>query len=238
MTGQSEILDYFQQFMSDHKIQLFDKIAQERTRHFTFILEDLFHPHNASAVLRTCDCFGIQDIHMIENHHQFVNEKDISLGSAKWLSINHYNDFDSSSPRCFDQLRAQGYTIAALSPHHNDVLIEDYPIEQKTAFVLGAEKNGLSDYSLNNADVYIKVPIYGFTESYNVSVTAAMVMHDAVQRLRKSELDWKLSEKEQWAVKLAWTLNSIRSSRKLVRHFLKEYPESLSLFPFEKFSKG
>lgn len=238
MTEQSEILSYFQQFLSDHKIQLFDEIAKERTRHITFVLEDLFHPHNASAVLRTSDCFGIQDIHMIENNHQFVNEKDISLGSAKWLSISHYNDLDTSSPRCFDQLREQGYTIAALSPHHDDVLIEDYPIEQKTAFVLGAEKNGLSDYSLNHADTYVKVPIHGFTESYNVSVTAAIVMHNSVQRLRKSSIDWKLTEEEQWAVKLAWTIRSIRSSQEILSHFLKLYPNYSTYFPFENFNGG
>jgi tRNA (guanosine-2'-O-)-methyltransferase len=229
-----EILHYFQDFLSDHKIELFEKLANERTRHVTFILEDLFHPHNASAILRTCDCFGIQDVHMVENNHQFVNERDISLGSAKWLSIEHYNDVDYADPSCIKQLKARGYTIAALNPHENDVMLSDLPLN-KTAFVLGAEKNGLSDYSLKEADVHVKVPMHGFTESYNVSVTAALVMYEMTQRLRNSEIDWRISPEEQWEVKLAWTLKTIRSSRDIVRHFLKKFPDHSSSFPFSKY---
>ena len=230
-----DILNYFQGFISEHKIELFNKLVDDRTRHFTFILEDLFHPHNASAILRTCDCFGIQDVHMVENNHQFKNEKDISLGSAKWLNIHHYNDLDTSSPTCIDQLKEKGYTIAALNPHKNDILISELPVEHKTAFVLGAEKNGLSNYSLSNADVHVKIPMYGFTESYNVSVTAALVMYDITQRLRKSKLDWKLLPEEQWKLKLAWTLKTIQSSRDIIRYYLKLNPHHSSSFQFSEY---
>jgi len=233
--SKEDILTYFQGFISDHKIELFNNLIEERTRHFTFILEDLFHPHNASAILRSSDCFGLQDVHMVENNHQFINEKDISLGSAKWLSINHYNDLDTNSPTCIDQLKEKGYTIAALNPHKNDILISELPVDRKTAFVLGAEKNGLSDYSLSNADIHVKVPMHGFTESYNVSVTAALVMYDITERLRKSDLDWHLLPDEKWKIKLAWTLKTIQSSRDIIRHYLKMHPEQASSFDFSKF---
>lgn len=232
---QQEILSYFQKFISDHKIQLFDQKTLDRTRHFTFVLEDLFHPHNASAILRTCDCMGIQDVHMIENNHQFVNEKDISLGSKKWLDVYQHNDFDTSSPSCIDKLKEDGYKIAVLNPHQEDVLIQDYPIDNKTAFILGAEKSGLTEYSLKNADVHIKVPMYGFTESYNVSVTAALTMYDVIQRMRKSEMDWRLNEDDQWKLKMAWTIRSTRASNDIIRHFIKEHPEAESAFPFSEF---
>lgn len=233
--SKQEILSYFQKFLSDNKIDLFEKRVLDRTRHFTLVLEDLFHPHNASAILRSCDLLGIQDIHMIENNHQFINEKDISLGSKKWLSVQNYNDLDTSSPTCIDQLKAKGYTIAVLNPHHEDVQINDYPIDKKTAFILGAEKNGLTQYSLDNADIHIKVPMYGFTESYNVSITAALTMYDVVQRIRKSSVDWQLDSDEQWATKLEWTLRTIRSSSDIIKHFLKENPEAASSFPFSEF---
>ncbi len=233
--NKEDILNYFQNFISEHKIELFNKLVEERTRHFTFILEDLFHPHNASAILRSSDCFGLQDVHMVENNHQFINENDISLGSAKWIDINRYDDLDSSTPTCIDQLKEKGYIIAALHPHENDVLISDLPINNKVAFVLGAEKNGLSDYSLKNADVHVKVPMHGFTESYNVSVTAALVMYDVTERLRKSEIDWKLSPEEKWKIKLAWTLKTIQSSTDIVKHFLKLNPELKSSFQFSEF---
>lgn len=232
---QQVILDYFQQFMSGHKIDLFEQKVLDRTRHFTLVLEDLFHPHNASAILRTCDCMGIQDVHMIENNHQFKNEKDISLGSRKWLNIQRYNDSDLSSPSCINQLKEKGYTIAVLSPHHNDVTIDQYPVENKTAFILGAEKHGLTEYSLNNADYHVKVPMHGFTESYNVSITAALSMYEMTQRMRSSSLDWHLSSEEQWRVKLSWTLRTIRSSRDIVKKYVKENPQAESAFPFSEF---
>lgn len=221
--------------MSDHKIDLFEKRVMDRTNHFTLVLEDLFHPHNASAVLRTCDCMGFNDVHIIENNHAFVNEADISLGSNKWLNINKYNDFDSSTPSCIDQLKEKGYKIAVLSPHHDDISINDYPLDNKTAFVLGAEKSGLTKYSIENADYHIKVPMYGFTESYNVSVTAALTMYDLVNRMRKSDLDWQLKEEEQWATKLAWTLRTIQSSSDIVKLYLKENPKAKSFFPFSEY---
>jgi tRNA (guanosine-2'-O-)-methyltransferase len=235
MLDKEEILSYFQQFLSDNKINLFEEKVLDRTKHVTLVLEDLFHPHNASAILRNCDCQGIQDVHIIENNHQFVNEKDISLGSSKWLSIHKYNDLNTTSPSCIDQLKEKGYTIAVLNPHHEDILIHDYPLDKKTAFVLGAEKFGLTKHSLENADIHIKVPIYGFTESYNVSVTAALTMYDVVQRLRKSSIHWELSEKEQWATKLEWTLRSIQSSSDIIQHFLKENPEAAGALPFSEF---
>jgi len=234
-SSKEKILRYFQQFLSEHKIDLFEKKVLERTRHFTLVLEDLFHPHNASAILRNADCLGLQDIHLIENNHQFKNEKDISLGSRKWLKLMRYNDFDNSRPTCIDQLKAKGYTIAVLSPHRNDIALNEYPIEQKSAFILGAEKTGLTDYSLQNADVHVKVPMYGFTESYNVSVTAALTLYDVIHRVRKSSIDWQLSKDEQWEVKLAWTLRSIRSTSSLIDHFLKENPAAGSTFPFSEF---
>jgi tRNA (guanosine-2'-O-)-methyltransferase len=234
-TKQEEILSYFQQFLSTHKIELFEKKVLDRTRHFTLVLEDLFHPHNASAILRNADCLGLQDIHLIENNHQFKNEKDISLGSRKWLNLKRYNDFDTTSPTCIEQLKEKGYTIAVLSPHHTDIAINEYPIDQKTAFILGAEKTGLTEYSLQNADVHVNVPMYGFTESYNVSVTAALTLYDVIHRIRKSNLNWQLNKDEQWEVKLAWTLRSIKSKRELIDLFLRENPGTESSFPFSEF---
>ena len=117
------------------------------------------------------------------------------------------------------------------------MIIDDYPVEQKTAFVLGAEKSGLLDTTMDNADVFVKIPMYGFTESYNVSVTAAMVLHSVIQRMHNSDLDWRLSKEEQWFTKLSWTLKSIQSSAAIVRRFMEENPDKTSLFPFEKFNK-
>jgi tRNA (guanosine-2'-O-)-methyltransferase len=229
------ILSHFQQFLTENRIDLFERKVLERSRHFTLVLEDLFHPHNASAILRTCDCLGIQDVHMIENNHQFKNEKDISLGSRKWLSVHRYNDTRKDVPTCIEQLKAKGYTVAVLNPHHDDISIDTYPIDQKTAFILGAEKTGLTDYSLKHADIHIKVPMYGFTESYNVSVTAALTMYDVMKRMRSSALPWQLSEDEQWEVKLAWTLRSIRSSRDLIKDFLAKNSKAAASFPFSEY---
>ena len=139
-----------------------------RTRYLTVVLEDIFQSQNASAVLRTCDCFGIQDVHIIENRNPYEINPDVELGSAKWLNMNRYNKSGHNTLEAFTELRKKGYKIIATSPHKNDLMIQDLPIEHKIALVFGSEREGLSDIALQNADAFVKIPMYGFTESFNI----------------------------------------------------------------------
>lgn len=217
------LLQYLSEYAPEGKKELFKKLIENRTRHITVVVEDIFQSHNASAVLRSCDCFGVQDVHIIENQHKYNVNPDVSLGSSKWLDIKKYNNKSNNTKACFDHLKADGYKIYATTPHKNDYSLYDVPIEEKVAIVFGTEKNGLSELAMNQADGYLRIPMYGFTESFNISVSAALCLYELTKRLRQSDLKWKLTQDEIYHVLLNWTKNSIKSSEFLIKKYHEIY---------------
>ncbi|MCD4694787.1 MAG: RNA methyltransferase [Bacteroidales bacterium] len=214
------LLDHLLGFVSDNKKSLFDKIIQDRTRHITVVLEDIFQPQNASAVLRTCDCFGIHDIHIIENNNTYEVNPDVALGASKWLNLIKYNSKKENTLQAFEILQNNGYTIVATTPHKNDVLLSDLPLEKKTALIFGTELHGLSDIALKHADAFVKIPMYGFTESFNISVSAAIILHHLIEKLKSSEVNWRLNEEEKLDIMLNWARNIVKRSDIIERKFL------------------
>lgn len=216
------VLDYLLEFVTDHKRQLFSTIIENRTRHMTVVLEDIFQPHNASAVLRSCDCFGVHDVHIIENRNLYTPNPQVSLGSSKWLNLKKYNDKQQNTLACFEHLREQGYTIVATSPHKNDCLLEELPVEEKTALVFGTELEGLSQIALDHADRFVRIPMYGFTESFNISVSAALSMFYLTEKIRHSDIDWRLTEEEKLDVQLTWARTLLKSADQLEQRALSD----------------
>lgn len=206
-----DLIEYLEYFITDERREQFYKVLSERTRYFTVVLEDIYQPQNASAVLRTCDCFGIQDIHVIENKNEFIINRDVVLGSTQWLNINKYSGKEDNTKDCLTKLKSDGYRIIATSPHINDLNLSDFNIESgKAAFVFGTEKFGISNSVREMADEFIKIPMYGFTESYNISVSAAMILNNITERIRKSEIKYQLSEEEKAPILLNWLRNTIK----------------------------
>ena len=204
-----KLFDQYAHFITAERRAVLEKTAFERTRHVAVVLEDIYQPHNSSAVLRTADCFGIQDIHIIEQRNTFSVSKDIAKGAAQWLSLSKYSAHDENNTlRCFSALREQGYTIVATTPHRDDMLIQDLPIDKKVALVFGTEQSGLSETALEQSDLFVKVPLYGFTESFNISVCAGIVLYELIKRLRESTVDWQLSESERIDLSLQWLAQS------------------------------
>jgi len=218
-----KLYDYLSQYISDNKRQLFEQNIQHRTRYLTVVLENLFQSHNASAVLRTCDCFGIQDIHAIENTNHFEVNADIALGASKWLTIKKHNEKNQNNTlNCYERLRKQGYKIIATTPHTKDCTIEKLKLNHKTALVFGTELEGLSKTAIDNADGYVKIPMYGFTESFNISVSASIFLFYLTQKLKKSKIDWKLSEEEMLDIKIDWVKSVVKKPELIIERFLQE----------------
>jgi len=218
-----ELVQFLSQFVTESRASLFNNIIEERTRYITIGLEDIYQSQNASAVLRTSDCFGIQDIHIIENQNENQINPDVTLGSSKWLSLNKYNQSENNTLAAINKLKKDGYRIVATTPHKDDVNLEDFDIEKgKFALFFGTELNGLSDLMINNADEYLKIPMYGFTESFNISVSAAIILHHLTSNLRKSTLDWQLSDNEKEQIKLDWLKQTIKMSSELIEEFLSK----------------
>jgi len=217
-----KLREHLMSFVSDKRKTRFEEVLQHRTRHITVVLEDIFQPHNASAVLRSCDLTGVQDVHIIENGNDYNVNPEVALGSSKWLNLIKYNEKDNNTLDTFDQLRKDGYTIVATTPHKNDFDLDTLPIDKKIAVVFGTELTGLSDLAINNADEYLRIPMYGFTESYNISVSAALTLFTLTQRLRKSNINWQLEDDEISDILLDWARSSVSRSEVIERHFMKD----------------
>lgn len=197
------------------------KIINYRTRHFTVVVEDIFQPQNASAVLRSCDVFGVQDIHIIENRNTYTVNPKVVQGASKWLTIKKYNELENNTLSCINVLKEQGYKIYATSPHATNHLIQNVPINQKFALLFGTEKEGLSELALANADEHIKIPMVGFTESLNISVSAAICLYEITKRLHQSEINWQLNEEEKTNLLIKWAKSIIKRGEIVEKVFLE-----------------
>ena len=221
------LLEFLYQFISDERKQRFEEVLENRTRHVTVVLEDIFQPHNASAVLRSCDLTGVQDIHIIENNFTFDVNPDVVMGSTKWLDIRRYNELDFNTPTVIEQLKTKGYQIVATCPHRDDFTPETLPLDQPVALVFGTEKTGITDYVMEHADKFVKIPMYGFTESYNISVSAALLVYTLTHRLHDmTNVDWHLSEEEKEEIRLEWSRRTLNRIRQYERKFSEIHPES------------
>lgn len=207
-----KITSHLEEFVTEHKQFLIDKVLSERTKHFTVVLEDLFDPHNISAVIRTCDCFGIQDLYITQHLHEYNVNPKIVQGASKWVSLHKFEEKSTSTKECFAKLRSEGYRLVGTTPDPNNASIHEMDINDRTALVFGSEISGLSDYAKREVDELVHIPMYGFTESFNISVSAAMILQTLVRRLKLSEIDWKLSETEKLQLKLDWYKKIVKRS--------------------------
>jgi len=218
-TDKQKIIEYLKEFVSEERYSRIQDIARKRTRHFSIVVENLFQSHNMSAILRTAECLGIQDVHIIEYDFEYEISKQVSLGSQKWLSLYRYNELENNTISCLRSLKEKGYKIAATLPCEKQHLLDDVPIDAKTAFLFGTELNGLTQEAIAMADEFVKIPLYGFTESYNVSVSVGLTMMNVNERLRKSLIDWSLSSEEVQDLQIAWLKESIKDADNILKRF-------------------
>lgn len=216
----AEIYNYLKGYMTEERDALFQKIIAERTRKLTVVVENVYQPHNASAVLRSCDCFGVQDVHIIENDNQWEVSEGVAMGASKWLTVNRYNQLSNNTKPCLQQLKENGYRIVATTPHRNDYVLSDLPLDGKVALVFGTEVSGISPEVHELTDDYVRIPMYGFTESFNISVAAALTLYELTDRIRKEEEDWRLGEQERIELLIQWASRSIRDGERLLRNYL------------------
>jgi len=211
-------ISYLENFVTDHRKAILKQVLSKRTRHFTVALEDLYQMHNISAVVRSADIFGFQDLHIIQKKYDPKLSHAIAKGAEKWLDIHHYKQTQSA----IDSLKQKGYQIVATTPHTNDVNLQDFDISKPSAFFFGVEKDGLSPQVMAQADLFLKIPMYGFTESFNISVAAALIMHEISEKLRQSQISWQLSTQDQEILYIQWLEKSIKSIDLIKKDFYEK----------------
>lgn len=213
----AELLEFLYGYVSEHKQQLFENVLAQRTRHLTIVLENIYQPHNASAVLRTCELLGVQDVHIIEDNNTFELSTSAAQGSAKWLDLYHYAEAGATKT-CAEALKAHGYQLACATPHAT-LELDDLDVQRPLAICFGTELRGVSDELVEACDVQFKIPMYGFTESYNISVSAAIVLFQLLKRMRDNEVPLALNEAEKQQVRLLWAERSIKRPDLLQQYF-------------------
>lgn len=217
------LTEYLANFITAHKRNKIEEILAQRTRHICLVMENLHKAHNGSAVLRTAECFGIQDIHIIEPANKYKVNPYVTRGSSKWIDVQkHVGSGTEGVEKCYKSLKSKGYRIIATAPSDNGIQLEDVNVDSKIALIFGNEFEGLSDYALEHADETIALPMYGFTESFNISVTAGICLHTLVGNLHKSKINWTLTDEEKETLRLQWYKSVIKHSDVFERNFYNE----------------
>ena len=219
----TDLLTYLEGFVTNKRKELFKTVLDQRTRHFTLVLENIYQQHNSSAVVRSCDIFGVQDVHVIENTYSSKVSRHVARGSQKWLTFHRYKKDTNNTADCFAKLKQDGYQIIATTPHNDSCYLNDFDISQKSAFVFGVEKEGVSDYVMQNADGFLKIPMVGFTESLNISVAAAIILENLTTRLRQSDSNWQLTDVEKAVLYDEWIQKSIKNVEKIKEHYVQSH---------------
>ena len=216
------LIDHFLKCITDERKALFEELIQKRTTYLTVVLENIYQPLNASAVLRSCDCFGIQDVHVIENYNEFKPDREVAMGASNWLTVNRYDKNENNTIDCIQSLKNKGYRIVATSPHNSQTDLINFDLSKgKSALFFGTEVEGLSDVVLENADEHLHIPMYGFTESFNLSVSAAICLYEMRMKMEKENINWKMNEDEKDQVLLNWLRYSIDRSDIVEEDFLR-----------------
>ena len=218
------LVKYLKRFAADERRQLFETKIQERTQHLSIVLENIFQGRNISASIRSADCFGVQDVHVIENDNIFNDDSEVSMGAEKWITIKRYNQKKYNSIEAIKDLKSKGYQIIATTPHNTDCNLYDLDITQKKiALFFGSEVKGCSKETLTLADKKMKIPMYGFTESYNISVAVSLCLQHLTYKMRQSNLKWRLPIEEQDKTMLQWLRNSIKAAAEIEKEYLRNY---------------
>ena len=210
-----KLLDYLETFLTDHRRERFQKVLKKRTKHFTVATEDVYQLHNTSAVMRSCDVFGIQELNIVEEVNSKSIDNEIAMGAQKWVDLNRYH----STTDCIKDLKAKGYQIVATTPHIEDCELIDFDITKKSCFFFGRETEGLSQQVIDQANCFLKIPMVGFTESLNISVSAAIILQHVTAQLRKSKINWQLTEDEIIEKRFDWIKKTIKDYDAIVAHY-------------------
>ena len=213
-----DLLTYLEGYLTEGRKQRFLEVLQKRTKHITAAVEDVYQLHNTSAIIRSCDVFGIHDLHVIEDRFGKRLDKNIAMGAEQWVDVHRYQ----TTTDCISKLKDDGYQIIATTPHSDSNLLHDFFPAEKSAIFFGTEKEGLSEEVMQQADGFLKIPMVGFSESLNVSVSAAIIIQQLAQKVRSSDINWQLSDFETLEKRLDWTKKSIKDVDGIIKRYLLE----------------
>ena len=218
---QQELIAYLSSFITEERNRKLKEVLEQRTRFITVVLEDLYQTQNISAVMRTCECFGVQDVHIIEKENDFQIHSAISMGANKWLNLYNYKNNHNNIRECIKHLKNKGYRIIATVPTEQSISIDELALDTPIAFCFGTELTGLSNEIVDMADQCVRIPMYGFTESFNISNSAALILAYFIEKIKKENINWTLSEAEKETLHFEWLRKSVKESSLIIDKYLE-----------------
>ena len=210
-----KLLEHLEGYLTESRKTRFSTVLSQRTKHFTVATEDVYQLHNTSAVIRSCDVFGIQEVNIIEEQNSKRIDREIAMGAQKWVDVNRFH----SVKDCIKDLKQKGYQIVATTPHEKDAVLDEFDSTKKSCFFFGTETDGLSQDVIDEADCFLKIPMVGFTESLNISVSAAIILQHVTTKLKQTDVSWQLTEDEQLEKRLDWIKKTIKSYDEIIDRF-------------------
>ncbi len=219
-----QCIDVLTPILTESRLAKFEQVLSNRTRHVAMVLEDVYQSRNTSAVMRSADGMGIQDIYMVESYNVWSKNRSVSKGASRWLTLHRYLDSKDPHAACLAKLRAGGYRIVATSPHKGGFTPDTLPIDKPLAIVMGTEFKGISDKMMAEVDDFVEIPMYGFSESFNISVASAVVMNRVCTRVREEGIWVGLSEDEKQYLRLKWVFRSVKFADKILKRYGLEMP--------------
>jgi len=217
----SNIIAKLTNVINDDRISLLKEVLDQRTRYLTVVLDDIYYPQNASAILRTSECLGIQDLYAIEDKNKLKVNSDVVKGASKWINLRRYNEQDGRN-ECIEGLKQQDYKIVAMTISEDCIPLEQLPIDKKLALCFGCEETGLHKDIENKADYKVQIPITGFTQSYNVSVSAGISLYYLINRIKESRHNWQLNQEEKEKLLIDWLSKSTPTGNSLLEKYMEE----------------
>lgn len=219
------LLDHLSQYITEHKKQFIEKVLNLRTRQVTVVMEDIYQSQNASAVIRTCEGIGLQDVHVVENVSCYEVNKRVLKGANKWIEMHRYRKNGiNNTAECFGYLRSRGYKIIGMDPAEDGLSIQELDAtNHKCALVFGNELKGLSKFAVEHCDQKVHIPMQGFMESYNISVSAAISLNVLLTKLRTGASDFGLTKNEKDAIRLQWFRKIVRRSDIIEKEFMRTF---------------
>ncbi len=200
--------------MLPERVERLRRVAAGRTRNLVLALDGVHDPHNLSAIVRSCDAFGLLDLHVVESNARFRVSRKVSQGADKWLDIHRWPDPDA----CAERLVDDGYKLWVADVRPGSLSVDELPWEQRLALVFGNEHAGASDRMRTRATGAFHIPMHGFAESFNVSVAVGICLALALRgRQAKLGRHGDLSEVEIDRLVDDWQRRSVRGADLILR---------------------
>lgn len=218
MKTQEEIYEYVSGFLTDERLRKIEHFSQESSDYILPVVEDIYQFRNAAAIVRSVEACGFHKVIAMEQENIFDPNLRVTKGADTWVEVE-------KMPRTLDSLKTikeRGYKIVAVSPERNATMLPNYQPVAPLALVFGTEWEGTTDELLDFADETLAIPMYGFTQSFNVSVAAAICFYDLKQKLVNSGINYKLSPQKLLEMKIRWAVNSIPSGKAILERYLKQ----------------